>query len=269
MNTIIIPTDFSSVAENAMHYGANLARHINARILLVHIYQIPVTMTDMPVAMISAEELKANSDEMLQKAKEELQANYPGLDVTIENRLGDVNDELNNFINEVNPFAFVTGTDDVSGFERVLFGNTTLSLMRHTSTPVIAVPSGYKYFAATKITLASDLQFSDKFPAGKIIELVQQLGAQLHVVHISGKDEDNAEQLANNLLQKLQPLQPTYTTIYNDNVNEGLFQYLETTPTDLLMLLPHEHNFIERLFFKLHTEDIAVKSPVPVITIKC
>lgn len=269
MNTIIIPTDFSPVADNAIQYGAKLAQHLNATVILTHIYQIPVTMIDMPVGMITADELKTNSDEMLAQSEQELLKNFPELNVKTENRLGDVNDELNYLCEHNEPFAIVMGVDEVSGFERMLFGNTTLSFMRNTKYPVIAVPHNYTGFGVKKITLASDLQFSDKVPVDKIIALVQKLGAQLHVVHITEKEDEISLDFSHRLLQRLQPASPTFHTILNEHVKDGLFQYLDASPTDLLMLLPHEHNLIERLFFKMHTEDIMMHSPVPVISLKC
>ena len=94
MKTIIIPTDFSSAADNAMHYGAKLAQDLQAQILLLHVYMVPITMNDMPVLMVTAEELKGGADDGLMRCKSELEAAYPGLIVKTESRLGDVVDEL-------------------------------------------------------------------------------------------------------------------------------------------------------------------------------
>ena len=43
MKTILVATDFSSVALNATNYAADMALAINADILLLHVYQIPVS----------------------------------------------------------------------------------------------------------------------------------------------------------------------------------------------------------------------------------
>ena len=73
MNIIVVPTDFSPSADNAMKYAAELAQTVNASLLLVHVYQIPVSMSDVPVLMISAEELKVNADKGLERVRELLQ----------------------------------------------------------------------------------------------------------------------------------------------------------------------------------------------------
>ena len=41
MKTILVPTDFSNQALNALKVAARIARKINARINLVHVYNIP------------------------------------------------------------------------------------------------------------------------------------------------------------------------------------------------------------------------------------
>ena len=61
MKTIIIPTDFSPIAANALHYGINMAQAIDASILLLHVYQVPITMTDVPIVLVSVEELQKNA----------------------------------------------------------------------------------------------------------------------------------------------------------------------------------------------------------------
>jgi nucleotide-binding universal stress UspA family protein len=58
MNTILVPTDFSPAAENATAYAAQLARQIEASLVLLHVYQLPVPMTDYPVLMVTNEDLK-------------------------------------------------------------------------------------------------------------------------------------------------------------------------------------------------------------------
>src|SRR5207253_1314058 len=81
MKTIVVPTDFSAPAENAMLYAGQLAKDTGASLLLLHVYLIPIGMDDMPMPMVSAEELKKIADAGLVRAKELLQKTQEGLDV--------------------------------------------------------------------------------------------------------------------------------------------------------------------------------------------
>ena len=268
MNTILLPTDFSASADNAALFGAHLAQQVGARLLLVHVYQIPVTMNDMPVMVLSADELRHSADEQLARLREELQAQFPQLPIDTESRLGNINDELDTICKGVHPLALVLGTHGTSGLERMLFGSTTASVMRNNQLPVIAVPKDHKRYGLRKIVLAADLLDLSKIPTQRIIEITQQLGATLDLVHVAINNASTVD-ASQQLLQKLQPLQPTFHTVQSSNVREGLVKYLHDSQADLLMVLPHEHSLIERIFFKLHTEDIVRHAPVPVMAIRC
>lgn len=263
MNSIIIPTDFSSASDNAMHYGAQLASRIGASVVLSHAYEIPVSINDVPVMVLPVEELKNSADLGLKRCREELTNAYPELEIKIESRLGGINDVVDDLCEEIQPFAIVMGTHGSSGFERMLFGSTTLSFIRHSHYPVIAVPSNYNQASIQKVVLATDLN-TEKIPYQKIVAIVGCLQAQLHVVHITKEQEE----YPTGLLEPLQSLSPVYRNILNKEVRDGLLGYVQDNNADLLMVLPHEHNIMERLFFKLHTEDIIASTRVPVLAIR-
>ena len=48
MKTIIVATDFSSTALNAANYAADMALAINADLLLLYVYQLPVSYSEVP-----------------------------------------------------------------------------------------------------------------------------------------------------------------------------------------------------------------------------
>src|SRR5688572_17287919 len=70
MKSILVATDFSQSADNAMNYAASLALNLGANLILLHVYQIPISMSDVPVLMVSAEELRNNADMGLKKSRE-------------------------------------------------------------------------------------------------------------------------------------------------------------------------------------------------------
>ena len=42
MKKIVVPTDFSDVAQNALIYALELAKAFGAELLLVHTYELPI-----------------------------------------------------------------------------------------------------------------------------------------------------------------------------------------------------------------------------------
>jgi Universal stress protein family. len=53
MKTIIVPTDFSPVAANALKYAIDMANDIGAQIILLNTYQVPVSYSDAPISPVS------------------------------------------------------------------------------------------------------------------------------------------------------------------------------------------------------------------------
>lgn len=266
MNTIVVPTDFSSAADNATAYAAQLSRQLQAPVLLLHVYQLPVPMTDYPVLMVTNEDLKKGADEGLHRALEAAQKQHPGIAFETESRLGDVATEIEEVCKEREAFALVVGAKDLSGFERFLFGDTTTSLLKNASFPVIAVPETTNGGVPTNIVLATDLQNLADVPAEKIAAITQKLGAALHVVHVDGGNDDTES--PDLLMNRLQGIRASYHSVREDDVSEGLRHYVESNKIDLVVVVPHQHNLYERLFFKGHTQAILQALPVPVMSVK-
>ncbi|HUC80531.1 MAG TPA: universal stress protein [Flavisolibacter sp.] len=263
MKTLLVPTDFSASAEHATQYAAQLARLIGANVLLLHVYQLPVTMTDFPVMLVSPDELKKNADIGLKRAKELAQAATPDVAFETESRMGDVVEEINEACTNREVAALITGTKDLSGFEKFLMGSTTFSLIKNTDLPVIAVPEKAPFKAPSKIALAVDLENRDEIPVQKINELVAAFSAALHVVHV----ETDGKQLQEATLPQGLAV-AAYHSLNQEDVTKGIQQFAADQGIDMVMVLPHKHNLYERLFFKGHTQGLINAMPVPVVCIR-
>lgn len=268
MNTLLVATDFSAAADNALHYAAKLATKLNASLKLLHVYTVPVSMNDMPVLMVSAENLKRNADEGLNRLKEEIASNYPTLTVSVESRLGDIRTEIDDICKESAPMAIVIGAHGVSGFERVVFGSTATSIIRHSKIPVIAVPANYHDFATQHLVMATDLQNNHSIPVDDIKKWVHVLNAQLYLVHITSANTADREE-ARDLLHRFDDLKPVYEIEYSHDLQKGIDTHIKKIGADMLLILPHQHNLMERLFFRQHTEDLVYNASVPVLSICC
>jgi nucleotide-binding universal stress UspA family protein len=262
-NTIVALSDFSVASDNALRYAAALAQKTSTALVLLHAYQIPVTMNDMPVMLISADELKTNADKRLALAKDALLSEFAGLTVETESLLGDVAYEVEQWCKRNNPLAIVIGTHESSSAERLFFGSNATGIVRHLECPVFTIPQTYTQYHFANAILATDLSNREAFPARKIVDLLQALNIKLQVVHVEEKEPTQPFSIPG-----IESLQPSYQWIREEDVNKCLLRLVQQPETDLLIVLPHEHNLIERLFFKLHTENLIHHTSKPILTIK-
>lgn len=265
MNTIVVPTDFSTAAEMATAYAVQLARQTAASILLLHVYQLPVPMNEYPVMVTTSEDLQKISNEGLQKAAEQAQRNATDVSFAFESRLGDVVAEIEDICKEKNPVAVVAGVKHSTGFDRLLFGDTTLSLVKHCTVPVIAVPETAEAKTPANVMLATDLLNAADIPADTITAIIGVLGAKLHVVHVEPKQSTRYPE---ELMGAFATINASYHLIVEEEVTEALRLYVEQNKIDLVLVLPHRHNLYERLFFKGHTAGILHTMPVPVMSLR-
>ena len=272
MKTVIVPTDFSSVSNNAMDYAVGLAKQTRSSLLLFHAYQVPVSMTDVPIVLISVEELQENAEAKIANVKKSLEQSTAGeLKIYTETKLGDTVDELENVCKRIKPFAVVMGTKGATGLERVFFGSTTLTTIKHLSWPVIVVPPDKKYSAIKKIGFACDFrEVVETTPAHFIRDFVQEFHAEIHVLNVDFKQAhfkpDTPEQ-SGLLHTMLEELNPKYDFIEDENIEAGIEKFAEKNNLDLIITIPKKHKLLEGLFRKSHTKDLVFHSHLPIMCV--
>jgi len=273
MKTIIIPTDFSPVATNALHYGIDMAKAVNASLLLLNVYQVPVSYSDVPIMLVSVEELRKTAEEKLETLKKEVEHITSGsLKVYTEAKMGNVTDELETLCNKIHPFAVVMGSKGSSGIERVLFGSNTLSVIRHIKSPVVCVPPGKAFGnGIKKIGFACDFKkIVATTPADVIKTMVREFGAELHVLNVDYHDKhftpETPEQSAM-LHTMLEEIKPVYDFIENKDIEDGINDFAEKKNLDLIIAIPKKHKLLDGFFHTSSTKQLIFQSHVPIMCI--
>ena len=273
MKTIIVPTDFSPVATNALNFAADMAVAINASLLLFNAYQVPVSMTDVPVVLVSAEEMKKSSETRLEELKKAIEHITSGkIKVYSESKMGDVTEELENLCNHIKPFSVVMGTKGATGLERIVFGSNTLTAIKHLTWPVIVVPPGKEYGTGIKkIGFACDfMQVVESTPVQYIKQMVKEFNAELHVLNVDYENRhfkpDTPEQslLLHTLLEDAKP---AYHFINHVDIEDGINEFAETNNIDLLIAIPKKHKLLDGLFKPSSTKQLIMQSHVPVMCV--
>jgi len=273
MKTILIPTDFSPVAANAVNYGVDMALAINASVLLLHVYNIPIAYGDVPVALLSVDDMKKSAEENIERLKKDVEHLTSGkLKIYTETRMGNLVDELEDLCRKIQPFAVVMGTTGTSAVERTLFGSNTLTAIKHLTCPVICVPKGKEYGKGIrKIGLACDFrEVVETTPVSEIKEFVKEFHAQLFVLNVDHENKnfrpDTPEQSA--LLHVvLEEVHPEYHFITHKDIEDGINEFAEKNNLDLVIAIPKKHKLLDGLFKKSSTRQLVFESHVPVMCV--
>ena len=136
--TILVPTDFSEYAQEALDYAVKLAQRLDASVCIVHAYMMPVTGWEgawtFPEELIAQLEAAARSklDATLKRAREGLPASATFLH-------GDPREIVPQLAAHLKTDLIVMGTRGRKGLSRAIMGSVTETVMRNAPCAVLAV----------------------------------------------------------------------------------------------------------------------------------
>jgi nucleotide-binding universal stress UspA family protein len=268
MKTIIATTDFSAAADNAALYAAKMAAAIHANLLLLHVYQLPVTYMEVPL-IITEEEMVKLAQERLTNFKEEL-AVRTDFKIIIETKVktGVFFSELKAFCEAINPYSIVMGSKGTTAAERLFFGSHSIHAMKHLSWPLITVPPEMKFTSIKKIGLACDFEnVTDTIPVEEIKTLAIDLNAELHILNTGKKRTYNPNLVfeSGRLQEMMSPLKSVFHFTSNPDVDEGTIDFSERNHIDLLLVFSKHHGFIDSITHKNHSKQLVLHSHIPVM----
>lgn len=272
MKTLLVPTDFSPIAKNASDYAFEMARSIEATVVLAHVYSLPVAISEVPVVVISEDEVRKNAERQLADLKKEYEAKYgEAVKVYTELMFGAVEDELEDLCKKLNPLAVVMATKGAGGLERIVFGSNTLTAIKHLTVPVIVVPPNAKFKKIENIGFATDFKNVKEVTPKEEIELFTRLfNAKLHILNIDFKDkhftaETPEESL--NLETMLEDLSPEFHHIEEVDFERAINHFADENKIDMVLLVPRKHKLLDSLFGKSHSKEMALHTRVPMMAV--
>ena len=270
MKTIIVPTDFSDVSFNAAVYAVEMALHLHSDIVLLHILSLPVTVSEVPLPLESYEICMEEANRSLEEWKEKLGSNRE-INIRCLATTENFAEQIQSFDGGKGPFAVIMGASGSGAAETLLFGSFCLTAIKHLRCPVFVIPSGYTYKIIEKVGLACDMDnVLDHIPIKGIRAIFEHFDAQLEVLYVNKPSEKmTPEVLRESKFIKicLVGYRPEIRILSDENVQNGLEGFVRHNHIDLLLLLPKERGFMEALFHKSVTREMALHPGIPVMIV--
>lgn len=273
MKTIIAPTDFSPISLNAVNYAADLASVVDANLTLLHVCQIPITISEVPVPEYGITELIKNAERQISLLKDNITRRIgKKIAINYEVKLGNIVDEISSYCNATDVYAVVMGGESSGAFERILLGAKTISVIDDLVWPVLVVPIEAKFSGITKIGLACDLvDVAETVPDNDIRTLVKQFNAELHIINVvtefDMKHSTMMKEESKVLQSMMRGLNARYHYLQGSNIEKEVMEFAERKKIDLLIVIPKKHTLISKLFQKSHTKKIVLQTHIPIMSI--
>lgn len=252
MKKILVPTDFSDNALNAANYAISIAKILQARITLFHTFH-----SSQPAGVLKSLDsiLEQDAENEMKDLVKKLPAEVP-VDFKIVK-----GDPVSAIAQQSGNYDLVVmGTQGATGLKEVFIGSVTGGVMRHTQTPVLAIPSGYHFHTIQRIGFAvADLQLYSKESTALVRELVNELKAQVFVFHQSENMEAEVEVPSN--LEWMGDIPYTVSIVNNGKgLDVNIHDFVENKNIDLLCMVRRKRNYIG--FFERLLKDSVTLSHV-------
>jgi len=274
---VLLPTDYSKNALNAIRYALELYKNVRCDFFIVNAYHISgYTLDSMRVPELGEpyyEAAKQESEEGMEKLMQMIKL-HPQNDkhefhtITTFNSLTEA---IRNVIDKKDIDIIVMGTKGVTESKARIFGTNTVNVMEQIKEcPVIAVPNNYMFQTPREIVFPTDYKTPFKRKEiGDLIEISNLYDAIINVVHID-KDKDGKlskkEKINKDLLQEI--LQGTNYKIHflpADKISSGINKFIDDHGCDMIAFLNRKHLFFRSILSNPLVKKIGYEPKVPIL----
>jgi nucleotide-binding universal stress UspA family protein len=273
MKKILVPTDFSDQAENALKVAAQLAKKHNAELYLLHTLELPMQKVDplaanenLPEAMFFMRLAHKNFETILKKDF------LKGLNVHEIVEFYETFRGVYQVCKRNDIDLIVMGSHGTNSFREMLIGSNTEKVVRTSEVPVLVIKKEHSVFNVDHFVFASNFKDYYKEPFIKATKIAKLLDAKMHLLLVNTASyfmttHDAIERME--AFAKNSGFDNYTVNIYNDiNVEKGIMNFSESIHADLIGMCTHGRQGISNFFNGSISEDLVNHAKRPVITFK-
>ena len=278
MKNILLPTDFSDNARNAIRYAINLFKDEKCVFHLLNTYTPVIVHSRFMAANLKGgmaeDTVHLSSEEGLEHTVEEILKthNYPNHSFETVSSFSILVDEVRDMVKTRNIDLVVTGTKGASGLDEVFMGTNTMRIINAVKTcPVLAIPQHYSYEQPKEIAFVTDYKRSfDASTVLPLISLASMANASIRIMHINEERALDKVQESNmyTLMEYVSPLNHTLHWMPNFTGKSTTIKlFLDELGIDMLTMINYRHSFLEKLLREPVIKKISFNLEVPFLVI--
>jgi nucleotide-binding universal stress UspA family protein len=268
---ILVPTDLSQNAENAMMYAFDLAKKSGAKVAVFYSFDRYHTQdgTYTEVFDLAME----SADNALEKhvADALAKGSYSSVSYNLHTLPGNFLEGVKEIIDITDPDMLVMGTKGATGLKEVWVGSNTVSVMEKVKMPVMVVPAEASFKEIGRILFMTDLKPIENDNALDILSNVAKISnAKVRIANVKagGEHSNWEERLERSRIGFVlgSEVKHSFHKIENDNVLEGISKYVENKgDIDMIALITRKKNLFQKLFKTEHAKEMAFRSLLPLL----
>ncbi|HUZ60411.1 MAG TPA: universal stress protein [Hanamia sp.] len=278
MKKILVPTDFSACADKAITFAVESAKILSAEIVFLHALNIQGSLyTDY--MGVTKEYNQALQNQFLHKLNsiKDIIENTEGIKAetivsknSLKNAIAEATDA-----NDID--LIIMGTLGASRIKKVFFGSNASSVIGSSKIPVLVIPPDYEWKKPESFLFATHHFEKELRLLDFIFEIANLYMARVNAAIFSNEEKDTVE----TLLQRTNQIpdyekfirrnyeEPMFTTqhIFGKGFIESLQNYITENNVDVLTMVFHKRDFLQRIFNPSITRKMSYQTKIPLLAI--
>jgi nucleotide-binding universal stress UspA family protein len=252
MKQILVATDFSNNAGNAMEYAMGLAKVLKLEVCAIHAIHPTEGIDNSVFNAIFIEDYydKKRAELKDWTAKFTSRDEFKDVPVVTVTGVGFLKNVITRYIDENHVELLAMGITESTGVSGLVSSNADV-LVSLVTIPTLIVPLESKFSATPVITLATD--FETRFSADDVNAINDILHSfkseKLGVLYVTENSDPKHIEVGESRLKELIKATPLeFHYIDNSSPLNGIMNFIDANETDILCLVKRHHNVIYRLF---------------------
>lgn len=274
---VLLPTDFSKNALNAIRYALDLYKDQSCDFYFLNAYQVNGYSIDTFMVPEPGEQAFEAAKLASEKGFEKLM-NVLALHNNNAKHQYHTISTFNSLLHAIKSTIakkdidiVIMGTKGMTGADSIIFGTNTVDAMEKvTECPVMAIPADVRFTAPKEIVFPTDYKATFKRKElNYLLEIAVYHKAAIRVLHIEKEFKLSRDQKSNKELLEsiLEGTEHSYHTLKDLKVQSGISAFIESRESDMIAFVNHKHRFFGSIFSKPLVKEMGYHSKIPVLTL--
>jgi nucleotide-binding universal stress UspA family protein len=273
MMTILLPTDFSKNAKNAILYALELYKNQEVNFILMNAFH--PTHDDMANSITGGslnDLLSQASEKQLQELITEIKAKHISNNnhsFSFKSAYGSLVEIIDTFVDKHPIDLIVMGAKGMSAVEKIVFGSNTYAVIKEVDCPALVIPDNVTFTSPSNLSIATDFnEIKNKKIFSVLQTLINDYKPEVTMFNVTeemkpvGAEEKQMAQSIANILN-INAINTTY--FKHEDVIYGTKEYVKQHNTSLMVLVNKKRNFFEDLFHISFTKQISFHAEIPLL----
>jgi len=277
MRKILIPTDFSENALNALRYATELFKYERCEFFIFHAYADEVYDKNAHMTRALFEDVKKqvhkSSDKKLEEILKKLKefSPNPKHNYQTQSVFGMLIDVANELVNLKNIDILVMGTKGKTDDRKLTFGSNTLQVLKYVSSPVLAIPSQCLFKKPKSILFPTDYMLPYTRRELKLLStMVKSFRSILNFLYVSKFDklsirQENHKMFLEDCFKDIELIQ---NKANGENLVDVINQFVKVNKVNMLIMINSRHSYLENMLYQSSIDKIGLHIEIPFLVLQ-